>query len=57
MQTLRDKIIELLLSAKLITQEQLDKAMEVHRRRQLPLRRVLVEEGFISEENLLSLIE
>lgn len=56
MQTLRDKIIELLLSAKLITQEQLDKAMEVHRRRQVPLRRVLVEEGFISEENLLSLL-
>jgi type IV pilus assembly protein PilB len=56
MQALKENIMELLLKGQHLTQEQLDKAMQIHRDRQLPLRRVLVEQGFISEEALLSLL-
>jgi type IV pilus assembly protein PilB len=38
-----------------LSQEQLDKAMKVHKEKQIPLRKILVDEKFISEEALLSL--
>lgn len=56
MQTLKDNIIEILLKSKYITKEQLDTALEIQKQGGIPLRKVLVEHGFISEETLLSLI-
>jgi len=56
MQTLKDTIIEILLKNKKLNLEQLQKAIEVQRTRQIPLRKVLTEQGIISEEELLSLL-
>jgi type IV pilus assembly protein PilB len=55
-QTLKEKIIEILLASKLLSQQQLEKAMELQKEKGIPLRRILIEEGFISEETLLSLL-
>lgn len=56
MYTLRETIIELLLKSKHLTQEQLDKALDLQKEKRIPLRRVLVEQKLISEELLLSLL-
>lgn len=56
MKALRENLIQILLQNKLLSQEQLDRAVEVQRRRQVPLRRVLVEEKFIAEEELLAFL-
>ncbi len=56
MPTLKDTIIEVLIKGKHLTQEQLEKALHLQKERQIPLRRALVEGGFISEEALLSLL-
>jgi type IV pilus assembly protein PilB len=56
MQTLKENIIELLLKSKHLSSEQLENALQIQRQKGIPLRRVLVEEGFISEEELLSLL-
>ena len=56
MQTLRDNIIEILIESKHLAKEQLEKALQIQKQKQIPLRRVLVEEGFILEEELLSLL-
>ena len=56
MQTLRENIIEILIQSKHLNNEKLEKALEIQKQKQLPLRRVLVEERFISEEELLSLL-
>jgi len=56
MQTLRDNIADILVKSKRVTKEHLEKAIELQKEKQLPLRRILVEQGFISEEELLSLL-
>jgi type IV pilus assembly protein PilB len=56
MQTLRENIIEILLKSKHLSPQQLAKALAVQKEREIPLRKVLVEQGFISEELLLSLL-
>ncbi|MFA6216304.1 MAG: ATPase, T2SS/T4P/T4SS family [Candidatus Omnitrophota bacterium] len=56
MQTLKDTIIDVLIKGKHLTQEQLEKAVLIQKQKHVSLRRVLVENGFISEENLLSLL-
>lgn len=56
MQTLKENIAEILIKSKRLTKEQLDEALRMHKEKQLPLRNVLVELGFISEEALLALI-
>jgi len=56
MQTLKENIIEILVESKRLTQEHLEKALEIQRERQIPLRTVLIEQGIISEEELLSLL-
>ena len=56
MQTLKENIIEILLTSKAVTKEQLDRAIVIQRENSIPLRRVLVEERIISEESLLSLL-
>jgi type IV pilus assembly protein PilB len=56
MQTLKDHIIEILLKSKLLTKEQLKKALNLQKAKRIPLRKVLVKQGIISEEILLSLL-
>src|SRR3989338_5543447 len=56
MQNLRENIIEILLKSKHMQLPQLEKALEIQKEKQIPLRRVLVSEGIISEVELLSLL-
>jgi len=56
MQTLKENIIQILLKSKQINKKQLDKALLLQKEKQVPLRRVLIEQGIISEEELLSLL-
>ena len=56
MQTIKDKIIEILLESGQLNKGQLERALELQKGRGIPLRRVLVEQGIISEEALLSLL-
>ncbi|MCX5703593.1 MAG: type II secretion system protein GspE, partial [Candidatus Omnitrophica bacterium] len=56
MQTLKDNIIEVLLKNKLLSKEQLEKALNLQKVNRIPLRKVLVEQGVISEEVLLSVL-
>jgi len=56
MQSLKEKIIDILLKNAQLTQEHLQKALEIQRLKHKPLRQVLLEEGFITEEMLLSLL-
>jgi type IV pilus assembly protein PilB len=56
MQTLRENIIEILLKSKHVTKEQLEAALELQKQKGIPLRKVLIGQGLISEETLLSLL-
>ncbi len=56
MQTLRESIIDILLKSKRLTKAQIDEALKLQKESDLPLRKVLVERGFIAEEILLSLL-
>jgi type IV pilus assembly protein PilB len=56
MQSLKENIIEILLKNKLFTKEQLGTALKIQKDNGIPLRRVLIEQGFVSEEVLLSLL-
>ncbi len=56
MQGLKESIVEILLKSNLLTKERLEEAFTLQRQNDLPLRKVLVEHKFISEELLLSLL-
>jgi type IV pilus assembly protein PilB len=56
MQALRENIIEILSKSNYLSREQLEKALEIQKERGVPLRRVLIEQGLIPEETLLSLL-
>jgi type IV pilus assembly protein PilB len=56
MQTLKENIIDILLKSNQLSKEQLDKALEIQKNKGIPLRKVLVEEKFISSEMLLPLL-
>lgn len=49
----KDRFVKYLLKAKLIRKDQLDKALAVHRKKKGNLGKILVEEGFIHEKNLM----
>ena len=53
MQALKENIIEILLKSKRLQAEQIEKALQIQKQKGIPLRSVLVEQGFISEEELL----
>ena len=44
------------MESKHISREQVEKALEVQKKKQIPLRRVLIEQGVITEEELLYLL-
>jgi len=56
MATLKENIIEILVKSKRLQAGQIEKALDIQKRKGIPLRRVFIEEGFISEEELLSLL-
>lgn len=56
MQTLKDKIIDILLKSNHLTKPQLESALEAQKEKGIPLRKILIERGIISEEALLSLL-
>lgn len=56
MQTLKDNIINILMKSKLVSKEQLQKALEIQKDKKIPLRKILIGQGIVSEETLLSLL-
>lgn len=56
MQKLKEDIITVLLESKYLTQEALARALAAQKEKGMPLRKVLIEQGVISEETLLSLL-
>lgn len=56
MPTLKDNIIEILLKSKRLSKGQLESALALQKEKGIPLRKILVEKGIISEEELLSLL-
>lgn len=56
MPTLKENIIEILLKSKKITKAQLEEAIQLQKQKGISLRKILVKQGFISEEFLLSLL-
>ncbi|MBP7216653.1 MAG: Flp pilus assembly complex ATPase component TadA [Candidatus Omnitrophica bacterium] len=56
MAILKENILEVLLKSKRLTKESLDEALEIQREKQVPLRKILVEQNLISEEELLTLL-
>ena len=50
------KLSDFLLEQKLLTKEQLDRALAAQKEKNQPLHRVLVELGFVSEKDLLSVL-
>jgi type IV pilus assembly protein PilB len=55
MHSLKENIIEILLKSQHITKEQLERALGLQKQKNVPLRKILVDEGIITEEALLSL--
>jgi type IV pilus assembly protein PilB len=56
MATIKENIVDILLKSGRLTREQLDKAVRIQREKRISLRKVLVSEGFIPEEELLSIL-
>jgi type IV pilus assembly protein PilB len=56
MKALKENLIAILLKNKVLSQEQLEKALKIQTERQIPLRRVLVEEKIIGEDQLLQFL-
>lgn len=56
MQSLKDKIIEILLRSKRLDKEKLDSLIQLQKKKKTPLRQLLIEEKLIKEEELLSLL-
>ena len=56
MQILKENIIDILLKSNRVTKDQLDKALSIQKQKHLSLRKVLVEQGVISEEEILTLL-
>ena len=56
MPTLKDSIIEILLKSKRLTKEQLERALDLQKEKGVPLRKILLDEGMASEDELLSLL-
>lgn len=56
MPTLKENIIEILLNSKRVTKPQLEKALQLQKQKNTPLRKVFIEMGIISEDDLLALL-
>ena len=56
MVSIKENIISILVNSKAVEAEALRKALEAQRRKQLPLRRVLLDEKLITEEKLITVL-
>lgn len=56
MQTLKEDILEILVKSKHLTKKQIEDALQIHKVKQIPFRTVLIQQGIITEEELLSLL-
>jgi len=56
MKSLKENLIEILLQNKLVTRQQLDHALDTQKQQGISLRKVLIQEKLISEDQLLSLL-
>ncbi|MFA5101126.1 MAG: hypothetical protein WC547_09615, partial [Candidatus Omnitrophota bacterium] len=56
MKALKENLIAILLKNNVLSQEQLEKALKIQTERQMPLRRVLVDEKIIGEDQLLQFL-
>lgn len=56
MKTLKENIIDILLKNKKITKERLDAALGLQKQKQASLREILIKEGIVSEQELISLL-
>jgi len=56
MKALKENLIEILLENKVLTQQQLDRAVKLQNERGVPLRHILTEEKIIGEEQLLQVL-
>jgi type IV pilus assembly protein PilB len=56
MPALKETIIEILIKSNQLSKEQLEEAIALQRQKQIPLRKVLIGQGIVSEEGLLSLL-
>ncbi|MDD4900262.1 MAG: GspE/PulE family protein [Candidatus Omnitrophica bacterium] len=56
MHSLRESIVEILIKSKQLSKEQLDKAIEAQKAKQAPLRKILIQQKLITEDQLLSLL-
>ena len=56
MASFKDRLTELLISQKILSKEKLQEALAIHNRKSLPLREVLLKEGFIDEAKLVSVL-
>ncbi|MFA6384225.1 MAG: ATPase, T2SS/T4P/T4SS family [Candidatus Omnitrophota bacterium] len=56
MKALKENLIDILLKNKVLSQEQLDRALKIQTERQIPLRRVLIDEKIIGEDHLLQFL-
>jgi type IV pilus assembly protein PilB len=56
MPTLRESIIEVLRKNKRINGKQLEAVLKIQKEKALPLRKVLIDQGIVSEEELLSIL-
>ncbi len=54
--SLKDRLIEILLNSKLVTKEQLDKALKIQRKKKTNIGGILVKEGFISQKDLMIIL-
>ncbi|MCM8795514.1 MAG: Flp pilus assembly complex ATPase component TadA, partial [Candidatus Omnitrophica bacterium] len=56
MPTLKENLIEVLVKSGRLKKEELERALDLQKQKQLPLRKILTELGLIREEELLSLL-
>ncbi|MEI6632160.1 MAG: hypothetical protein WCL25_06075, partial [bacterium] len=56
MRSLKEELIEILIKSKRLTKEQLDGAIAAQQEKNVPLRKILISNKLISEEELLSLL-
>ena len=54
--SLKDRLVEVLLNSKLITKEQLDKALRIQKKEKANIGEILVKEGFISQKDLMIIL-
>ena len=54
MATFKDRLIEIMINQKILTQENLKHALDVQKKKSIPLRDVLLQEGLVEEHKLVS---